>query len=563
MSTMAAPALRIGDTLLGRYVLEARLGEGLGGETWKAAPVEGGTPVAIKVVVSSGPNGRSHRDLLNEAAFLRELDHPHIVPYLGVVDLPGVDATFLVTEYAAGGNLWEWTTARGPCSPLLAALLLGQVVEALEAVHARGILHRDLKPQNVLVRPMPSGIPSLLVADFGISRRIVENAASLTRHVGTIGYGAPEVWSKSTVSAAADIFSLGALGWFLLAGADPDPRPGRMQPDARDLPGRLPELTRVDASVLVALIANMLNAGPDTRPALRDVRHRLLAYVAANAPGLPTRRTLANGDASDAAISAPGAAPEARLAVPTREDPEPPADTPDDRPGTPPPALSAPRSTFVPWPEASEPADARRGRTGLWVALGIAVALGLLVCAGSLWNTPAPSLATSTAAPVEALPGATLTEHAPLTLRVAAPDAELPPAAPDAAIVSDAAPPRPRARAAAPPAPLAAATPASRVPAVPTGIVHRLRVGLDSPAGLPADATLSVRTSAGVESSAHSTQLMLTEVPAGLVTIEVRSSTRFLGHDVVAVPPGDDMKVLCRAMSADFAGLQCELRKPE
>lgn len=161
MDSPASPSLAPGVVLLGRYRLVAPLGEGYGGETWRAEPVDGGPAVAIKVV-RGGSGDQQRADLLREASFLSELRHPHVVGYGGVIDLPGTDTTFLVTALAEGGTLEDYVTLVGPLSPPQAAVLLLQLVDGLEAVHAGGVLHRDMKPQNVLVRNGAGGAPHLL-----------------------------------------------------------------------------------------------------------------------------------------------------------------------------------------------------------------------------------------------------------------------------------------------------------------------------------------------------------------------------------------------------------------
>ena len=261
--------------LLGKYRLTQRLGVGAGGETWRAETLDGDVAVAIKIVSHAGLPNRGTTDLLREASVLQRLRHPHVVRYLGIVDLPGAMSTFLIMEYVEGGNLADWIERRRPCAPKDAAPLLLQVTDALAFLHEAGILHRDLKPANVLVRPVPGGLPILLVADFGISRPLVGGIAPLTRPAGTPGYSPPEAWRGHEVTAAADVYSLGALSWHFLAGATPLPAPdvGGMQP------ALLREIlfSRVGTGwdALVDLTARMLDESPMGRPSLDEIRRVL------------------------------------------------------------------------------------------------------------------------------------------------------------------------------------------------------------------------------------------------------------------------------------------------
>lgn len=499
-----ADSLRPGTTLADRYVLSEFLGCGLGGETWKATPKEGGAPVALKVIPQNA-DWRVQRDLLSEATFLRELDHPNVLRYLGIVDLPGGRETFLITEFIAGGNLWRWVRDHGACGPALAAELLLQIGEGLSAVHARGILHRDLKPQNVLVQPRDGGAPRLLVADFGVSRRVVMSVAAPTKVAGTPGYSAPEVWSGGPVSAAVDVYSLGAIGWFLLTGAEPEPTIGSTHLDPRDLFDRVGPETRAHAGPLLAMLASMLALQPASRPGLP----RVLAGLAV---------------AAGQAVATPAA-------VRTAERPSPTLSPAGDRSVLDEDPLPPRRS----WPIGA--AALLLGGFGVLCAGGLMAYFSRDV-APSEPASPAPVAAAI--APAESPAPAPVVAPAPPPVAAALEPAALEPAAPRVA--------------AAPPSPPAAVLPQP-------GRIARLRVGLDSPNGLPADARLVVTAPGGSVKESSSTQVLVSDSQSGTAHIAIRSATQTLAEASLLVPPGEEVRVLCTTLAADFAGLRCSVRE--
>lgn len=541
----SADLLRAGTTLLDRYVLTDHLGIGLGGETWKAVPIDGGAPVAVKVITSS-TGWRMHRDLLSEAAFLRELDHPNVVRYLGLVDLPG-RATFLVTEFIPGGNLWSWVQQNGPCETRLAAALLLQIAQALNAVHARGILHRDLKPQNVLV--LPEGpTPRLLVADFGISRRSNQNVASVTHVAGTPGYAAPEVWSGSTINAAVDVYGLGAIAWFLLTGRDPEPAVGSTHLDPARLYEGVPGGALAEGGLL-ALVIQMVSLHPGARPPLAEVCERLARVTEPAAPRPSQTRSL----------SLPGPDRGRTTIEP------PPSIDPQPIPGVP-PSIEPPSrfggQTVVPSSPRSaldDPPPDSGASVGVAVVLALLTVL-LAMCAGAglwLYSEGGPDLARDAPLPT---PGA-----APPEIPASADPGPIAPAEPVAPAEAVA----PVAPVSLPPVapPSARTTPAPVSPlqtapvAAPGGPISRLRVGIDAPNGLPADVTLSVTSAAGASAESRSTQVVLPDTTSGRITVSVRSATRTLAEEIVQVPPGVEVRVLCKSLAADFSGMRCSVRE--
>ncbi len=277
------PALVPGALLASRYRLVRPVGTGGGGQTWLAEVAGEDRQVAVKVI--SSDEERAQEELLREASLLSRVRHPGLVAYEGCFDLPEQGLSCLVTGWVAGGDLERWWSSRpGPLA--LDRVLDGvrQVAEALSAVHGAGVLHRDLKPQNVLVHEAAEGL-RLVLTDLGLARRLVADRVHVTGRLGTYGYAAPEQWSGAPLGPETDVYALGGLAWFLLAGEPPAPLPGKGgRPPALRLDPRLAPDPRVPA--LRGLVAWMMRPEPAHRPSLDQVC-RCLARLAEGRTRLP------------------------------------------------------------------------------------------------------------------------------------------------------------------------------------------------------------------------------------------------------------------------------------
>jgi len=205
----------------GRYRLDEVVGSGGMGTVWRALDQELGTVVALKQArrddVDTAAGQQALRRLRREARIAAGLDHPHVV---AVLDVVGDGAEWwLVMEYVPSRSLAEILQAQGCLEPPPVARLGAQLADALAAVHAKGVLHRDVKPGNVLVAA--DGTAKL--ADFGISRT-VHGDETLTHTglvPGTPGFLAPEVADGLDPEAASDVFSLGATLFAAVEGTPP------------------------------------------------------------------------------------------------------------------------------------------------------------------------------------------------------------------------------------------------------------------------------------------------------------------------------------------------------
>lgn len=203
-----------------RYRLAELLGQGGSATVWRAWDERLQAERAVKVLAQEklGDDATQAR-FLAEARAMATLVHPNVLRIFDIgQDGPWV---FMVMELAPGGTLWGWVRRHGPMPPRLAVELLLPVAGALEATHHAGIIHRDVKPQNIMLDAQ--GQPRL--ADFGIARVRHGDEHELTRtgsSLGTWGYMAPEQRKDArSVDARADVYALGATLWALLTGEVP------------------------------------------------------------------------------------------------------------------------------------------------------------------------------------------------------------------------------------------------------------------------------------------------------------------------------------------------------
>jgi serine/threonine protein kinase len=219
-----------GDLLDRNYRVTRALAVGGAGLTYLARELDdAGAPqppdLAIKVLYTSRANGSFLRRLANEAQILQELQHPNIVNCHGFVQRSGKEP-YLVTKFEEGGSLAEHLERHGALPADVSADITKQILSALDVAHQRGVVHRDLKPDNVLIRAKVARdvVPHCLVTDFGIAKVEGGLNSKLTKmgaFVGTPEYAAPEQFEAKPPSPATDVFAAGGVLFHCLMGRVP------------------------------------------------------------------------------------------------------------------------------------------------------------------------------------------------------------------------------------------------------------------------------------------------------------------------------------------------------
>jgi DNA-binding beta-propeller fold protein YncE/predicted Ser/Thr protein kinase len=205
----------IGSTLAG-YRIDSLIARGGMGVVYRATQLALDRPVALKVISRELVDQEGFRErFLRESRLAASLDHPRVVP---VYDAREEDGELIVAmRLVEGGDLRRLIDREGPLAPERAVALLGQIAEALDAAHAAGIVHRDVKPHNILV----DGERAYL-SDFGLAKAYAETGpGSGASIVGTVEYMAPEQWHGERVGPEADVYALGCVLYEALTGIAP------------------------------------------------------------------------------------------------------------------------------------------------------------------------------------------------------------------------------------------------------------------------------------------------------------------------------------------------------
>lgn len=283
-----APHSGVGRVIGGRYLLLNRLGSGGMGHVWLAHDQRLVCEVALKEIVFRDPaepgEERSARVAraraeARHAAGLR--GHPHVVTVHDVLEHEGLP--WIVMEYVSGAvDLRELVGRRGPLAPAEAARIGLAVLDALTAGHQRGVMHRDVKPANILLAPDRTGAPHsrVLLTDYGIS---VQPDAGEPRYtlqsalVGTPGYLAPERATGGPPTAAADLFSLGCTLYYAVEGLGAFERDS----DLAEVTAVVLEEPRpmLRAGALESLLQSMLTKDPVRRISAADAEAALTQII--------------------------------------------------------------------------------------------------------------------------------------------------------------------------------------------------------------------------------------------------------------------------------------------
>jgi serine/threonine-protein kinase len=235
---------RVRQSLTGRYEITSELGRGGMAVVYCARDLRHGREVAVKVLMASALAPVDPARFAREIRIAAGLAHPGIVPVFdsGETD----DLFFYVMPLIRGESLRARMSRRPALTAAESCALLAQVADALDAAHRAGVVHRDMKPENILIA---AGHP--LVTDFGIARATMDKGESLTRTgtvIGTALYMSPEQLEAAVdLDGRADIFAVGCILFEILTGSPPFAAP--------TLPGTLARLATEDAPLLPATVA--------------------------------------------------------------------------------------------------------------------------------------------------------------------------------------------------------------------------------------------------------------------------------------------------------------------
>src|SRR5437763_1128027 len=288
----------------GGYRIESIAGQGGMGVVYRSTQLGLDRTVALKVITPEFAHDPEFRDRFKrESRLAASIEHPNVIPVYEAGEHDGV--LFLAMRFVAGTDVKSLLTREGRVEPLRAARFVAQIADALDAAHAAGLVHRDVKPANAL---LATG-DHVYLTDFGLTKRAASGSA-LTKTgqmVGTVDYVAPEQVEGDSVDARTDVYSLACVLFHLLTGRVPFEKPSEMAklfahvneaPPAPsdEVPGLPPEVDEV--------VARGMAKDPDKRfPSAGDLGRAALAAAEHRAIAQP-ERSVARGEAAPGAVEA-------------------------------------------------------------------------------------------------------------------------------------------------------------------------------------------------------------------------------------------------------------------
>jgi serine/threonine protein kinase/streptogramin lyase len=267
------------------YRIESVLGRGGMGIVYLAEHIGMGRKVALKVLASDLAEDERFRErFVRESRLAASLEHPNIVPIHEAGEVGGV--LFIAMRYVQGTDLRALLREDGALEPRRAASIVGQLADALDAAHERGLVHRDVKPGNVLIaRTTATSGEHVYLSDFGLTKRTSSDSGitGTGQFVGTLEYAAPEQFEGKRLDARTDVYSLGCLLYECLTGEPPFRRDSdaalmyahlmEQAPTATSMRRELP--TAIDPVVSRAMAKNPADRYGSTGALATDVRRAL------------------------------------------------------------------------------------------------------------------------------------------------------------------------------------------------------------------------------------------------------------------------------------------------
>jgi DNA-binding beta-propeller fold protein YncE len=292
--------------LLGEYRIEAIAGRGGMGVVYRAVQEPLGRRVALKVIAPAFASNDAFRDrFVRESALAAAIDHPNVMPMYGAGEADG--RLFMAMRWVEGQDLRALVADRGRLEPAAAAEIVASVAGALDAAHRRGLVHRDVKPANVMIGE------HVYLGDFGLARQVSsDDGRAVTKtgqFVGTVEYVAPEQVLGEPATAATDIYGLGCVLFFALTGRAPFAGRSEYETMTAHLSERPPRVTEHVGSApaaLDAVVARALAKDPADRFATAQdlaaaARGALASSAVQAAPAPAARRRRSRSRAASAA----------------------------------------------------------------------------------------------------------------------------------------------------------------------------------------------------------------------------------------------------------------------
>src|SRR4051794_16701568 len=290
-----------GDVFAGHRI-DGVAGRGGMGVVYRALQLALDRTVALKLItpaLAGDPDFRAR--FARESRAAASIEHPNVIPIFSAGSEQ--DVLYISMRFVDGEDLRALLRREGPLDPRRAARIVAQIGAALDAAHERGLVHRDVKPANVLLTPTDHAY----LTDFGLTKRVGEGATQVSRPggwVGTLGYVAPEQIRGARVDARADVYALGAVLYHTLIGEPPftaDSDEATMWRHLNDEPPRLGD--SVPGGFDAVIRRSLAKRPGDRYPSAGDLGRAALAAAGEHVADQPERRVARGPAAPDTPAS--------------------------------------------------------------------------------------------------------------------------------------------------------------------------------------------------------------------------------------------------------------------
>lgn len=256
--------------VIGKYEIGRHLGEGQFGKVKEAVHLETGIRYAVKIIRKSAiKTEKDVETVKKEVSFMKMLEHPNILRMFDTLE--DHEKLYLVLEIAAGGDLFDKIVSMGGFSEEVSRNYFRQVIDGLEHCHEKGIIHRDMKPENLLLGAQDQ----LKISDFGLSNIILTPQQMLKTHCGSEKYAAPEIMQNTDPYAGkpVDIWSCGVILYIMVGGAFPFVEATAACDLYQTLVKGQFEFPKGFSDDLVDLLLRMFTVDPKQRITVSEIKH--------------------------------------------------------------------------------------------------------------------------------------------------------------------------------------------------------------------------------------------------------------------------------------------------